>query len=149
MNAIFLDVDGVLNSMRTPAWMGDDWDIPLAKHLYQLKRIVDETGAKIVISSSWREHAACMRKLDLALKVFELPIYSITPHMNLNRALEIKTWLAEHPEIDRFVILDDDRYYFEVEYCNKLVLTSPAKGLTAKEADLAIALLTDDDIWRN
>lgn len=149
MNAIFLDVDGVLNSMRTPAWMGDDWDIPLAAHLYQLKRIVDETGAKIIISSSWRESGVSMRKLELALKVFELPIYSMTPYINFKRAAEIKAWLAEHTEIDRFVILDDDRYYYEVEYCNKLVLTSPARGLTAKEADLAITILTDDDIWCN
>ena len=149
MNAIFLDVDGVLNSMRTPSWMGDDWDIPLAKHLYQLKRIVDETGAKIVISSSWRSHPHAMRKLELALKVFELPIYDQTPDRNLDRPVEIRIWMAEHLEIDRYVIIDDDPWEFYLDQMDKVVHTSPSSGLTAKKADLAINILLDDNIWQN
>ena len=148
-SVIFLDVDGVLNSMSTPGWMGEDWDIPLARPLYNLKRIVDETGAKIIISSSWREHPNAMRKLELALKVFELPISGQTPWMNLDRPGEIAAWLAEHPEVKRYVILDDDPFPWTTEQLNKIVPVNPSQALTAKNAELAIVLLTDDDIWAN
>lgn len=146
-SVIFLDVDGVLNSMSTPAWMGDDWDIPLARPLQNLKHIVDETGAKIVITSSWREHPLAMRKLELALKVFELQIAGETPWMNLDRPGEINAWLAKHPEVKRYVILDDEPFPWTTEQLNKIVPVSPSKALTAKNAELAILLLIDDDIW--
>ena len=58
MKVIFLDVDGVLNSnyshsisTNEKGWM---WDEISDFHLEKLKRIVDETDAKIVLSSSWR-----------------------------------------------------------------------------------------------
>ena len=50
MKVIFLDVDGVLNSAQ------DGYSIRLKtdSHLKLLQYIVKETGAKIVLSSSWR-----------------------------------------------------------------------------------------------
>lgn len=148
-SVIFLDVDGVLNSISTPAWMGDDWDIPLARPLKNLKRIVEETGAKVIISSSWRKHSAAMRKLKLALMVFELQIAGQTPWMELDRPTEIEAWLADHPEVKRYVILDDDPFPWTSEQSNKVVPVNPSKALTAENAELAILLLTDDDLWMN
>ena len=57
---IFLDIDGVLNTGRWHAQMGGN--IPRDKYGYtfdpnavaNLKKILDETGAEIVISSSWK-----------------------------------------------------------------------------------------------
>ena len=49
MNIIFLDVDGVLNSIKELS------ERSFSKiSLNILKRIVDETNAKIVVISSWR-----------------------------------------------------------------------------------------------
>ena len=144
---IFLDVDGVLNSMSTPAWMGEDWDVPLARPLQNLKHIVDATGAKIVITSSWREYPAALRKLEIALMVFELQIAGRTPVLPTNRPDEIQTWLSDHPEVKRYVILDDEPFPWTSEQLNKVVSVNSSKALTAQNAELAILLLTDDDIW--
>lgn len=146
---IFLDVDGVLNSLSTPAWMGEDWDIPLARPLQNLKYIVDKTGAKIIVDSSWRESAVAMRKLELALKVFELQIAGQTPFINFDRPAEIRAWLAEHPEVERYVILEDDQFHWDTDQLNKIVPVNASEALTARNAKLAVLLMTDDDIWAN
>ena len=50
---IFLDIDGVL---ATPEYLKDgEWALnPVKQNI--LKSIIDETDAKIVLSSSWRLH---------------------------------------------------------------------------------------------
>lgn len=148
-SVIFLDVDGVLNSMSTPDWMGDDWDTPLARYIQPLKHIVDETGADIIITSSWREYPAAMRKLEIALMVFELRIAGQTPVLPTGRPDEIQSWLNDHPEVKRYVILDDDPFPWTAEQLNKVVPVHSSKALTAKNAELAILLLTDNNIWAN
>ena len=50
MGVIFLDIDGVLNSKQDRF----SWDIETDIHFIRLKRIVEKTGAQIVLSSSWR-----------------------------------------------------------------------------------------------
>ena len=58
---IFLDVDGVLNNGTWAIEMFDKGirvyhdDLLYEPSLEQLKRIVDTTGAFIVVSSSWRQ----------------------------------------------------------------------------------------------
>lgn len=146
-SVIFLDVDGVLNSMHTPAWMAEDWDIPLARHLQPLKRIVDETGADIIVSSSWREHPVAMRKLELALMVFELRIAGQTPVLPTDRPDEIRAWLHDHPEVKHYVILEDDDWQWDRTQMNKVVWTPT--GLTEPGADIAIRILLNDAWWDN
>ena len=50
MKIIFLDVDGVLNSLND----GNSIRLRTDLHLKLLKKIVDATGIKIIQSSSWR-----------------------------------------------------------------------------------------------
>lgn len=57
MKIIFLDIDGVLNSRaydRKRNW-NEQTDIDETR-LPLIKEIVDATGAKIVLSSTWRQH---------------------------------------------------------------------------------------------
>ena len=61
MKAIFLDIDGVLNSNEHTAFIksfityGDNMIEPFDDEcLHNLKYIVDETDAKIIITSIWR-----------------------------------------------------------------------------------------------
>ena len=57
MKIIFLDIDGVLNSRaydRKRNW-NEQTDIDETR-LPLIKEIVDATNAKIVLSSTWREH---------------------------------------------------------------------------------------------
>lgn len=156
MKVIFLDVDGVLNSSYSHSiatnekgWM---WDEVSDFHLEKLKRIVDETDAKIVLSSSWREYHPILTGepkitddlLKVLVKKFEkvgLSIYDVTPELRLQiRGNEIKQWLDSHSEIDKYVIIDDD-YEFRYEQEPFVVRTTMTNGLTDELTDLAISLL--------
>ena len=71
---IFLDVDGVLNSSRTL-----HEDISLEDDLISnLKELVDKTGAKIILSSSWRLSTEAIATLMDKLDKFGLVISGIT-----------------------------------------------------------------------
>ena len=71
---IFLDVDGVLNSSRTLYE-----DISLEDDLISnLKELVDKTGAKIILSSSWRLSTGAVATLMDRLDKFGLSISGMT-----------------------------------------------------------------------
>lgn len=54
MNVIFLDIDGVLNSSKT---IDRNFDYPELdpRNLVLLKKIVNETWAVLVLTSSWKD----------------------------------------------------------------------------------------------
>ena len=56
MKALFLDFDGVLNTEKYLALYGAEGVVIDPARLELLKEIIDATGAKIVLSTSWREH---------------------------------------------------------------------------------------------
>ena len=71
---IFLDVDGVLNSDRTLSE-----DISLEDDLIlNLKELVNKTGAKIILSSSWRLSTEAIATLMDKLDKFGLAISGMT-----------------------------------------------------------------------
>lgn len=111
MRVLFLDIDGVLNSMRTCTAFGG-WPHRL-QHIQAfdqvairlLQRLCDSSGVQIVLSSAWRGSEPIKAFAD----AFGLPIISETPHLlGQPRGAEIAAWLAEHPEVDQFAIIDDD-----------------------------------------
>ena len=102
MNIIFLDVDGVLNSMAYFEQNKDKGRIEISDyHLQMLAKIYHACDAKIVLSSSWRElddesdiHVYWMYEyLVNELAKYDMEIISKTPVIKMNRPLEIKTWL--------------------------------------------------------
>ena len=127
---IFLDLDGVLNTAR---WhrqadqqsLQDEYGYrfdPAA--VANLKKIVDDTGAEIVISSSWKYMG--LTKLKKMWKERMLPgkLIDVTPnsvgdkfllHADLDsmdllsiRGKEIKEWLMLHGrDVSHYAILDD------------------------------------------
>ena len=106
---IFLDVDGVLNK----AFDVDPMNQIEADKAQFLKQIVDRTGAKIVVSSSWKYHQFMLDILTKELDKFGLEIYDKTPNLNglKDRHIEILEWLKSHfkdPESEcKYVVLDD------------------------------------------
>lgn len=107
MKVIFLDIDGVLNCRQTiERWDGFiGIDPVLVKNFL---RIIDETGAKVVLSSTWRRDQNwrdVMRKNGLTCKFLGRTNISYVP----KRGTQIKEWLDECKKtIDKYVILDDD-----------------------------------------
>lgn len=147
MKVIFLDIDGVLCVRnRTADKYGPLFHGKFVKNLY---RIIYDTGAKIVISSSWRFSGE-----DKMMKMWDdrnLPglIVGITPYLrNECRGSEIAVWLKTNP-VEAYCIIDDDRDMLP-EQMNNLVLTEAnynhpdsigGYGLTKKCADMAIKIL--------
>ena len=144
MKVIFLDIDGVLNSRaydRKRNWDEqtniDETRLPL------VKRIVDETGAKIILSSTWREHWNDDPKLcgddgnyiNKTFAKFGLEIYGKTPDLGITaeRPDEIRAWLNGATEtVESFVIIDDYRYAWS-ELADRFVKTNPNFGLGLEE----------------
>lgn len=62
------------------------------------------TGAQVVLSSTWRKHDDW---LDYG-PALDLPIIDRTPQGMGPRGQEIADWLAGHPEVERYAIIDDD-----------------------------------------
>lgn len=113
---IFLDIDGVLNSytyyekLSTNEMLADSLDRDCVQ---RLSHIVKATGAKLVLSSSWRVgwdkdpgqcDEACT-ELSHILSEYNMEIFDKTPFLG-SRGKEIRRWLLFHP-FTRYVILDD------------------------------------------
>jgi hypothetical protein len=113
---IFLDIDGVLN-VDFPEH--DKYGRLFHPHFENnLRKIVNETGAKIVISSSWRSNGLLtMREMwkdrNLPGEVVGITKYlggdkNLPFYERLERGNEIQEYLNSHPIIVNYVIIDDD-----------------------------------------
>lgn len=158
MKIIFLDVDGVLNSEKDLLNNSGDSEI-FDRPLNLLKKLVDSTNAKIVISSSWRIGCARSGKesfygeqlfsvLEKRLSDVGLKVFDITPIINepfVKRGDEIRKWLNDTKyDIKNFVILDDENDMCEFTSTN-LVQTSMETGLTEEHLVIAENILNTDD----
>ena len=166
MKIVFLDLDGVLNSQASerrsrsiaPRFFNDNPD-PL--HIKWLNLIIRKTGAKVVISSTWRNSAdfvSIWRLLDI--QGFVGTVIGATPITHDIRGEEIRCWITRyenckdwrckkevHGAIESFVILDDDADMGNLS--KHLVLTDSKKGLTRKDALKAIDILGEKTIGDN
>ena len=142
---IFLDVDGVLNNGNWALEMAGRGirvyrdDLLYEPALAQLRRIVDATGAVIVVSSSWRQTPIAFLHLREWLERFGMTVYGKTPFSGGQRGDEITAWFDQNPGKWRYVILDDDGDMGV--HIARLVRTSFDVGLTARDADLCIHML--------
>lgn len=104
MKVIFLDIDGVLNSDRTLyeyTSLEDDL-------ILNLKEIVDCTGAKIILSSSWRTLFSPMAKLMDKFDRYGLHISGMTPNGVEKRFVEDKGYKPTNKYLDTKVIWDEN-----------------------------------------
>lgn len=153
---IFLDFDGVLQiDKHTNPWRGNAklsegyndrdkygllFDFECTKRLQQL---IEETGAEVVISSSWRYAG-----LDVMLDMWKerllpgkmLDIISIDDSLpEISRGAYIQEWLNLHP-CDAYVIIDDVDDMLDAQQ-NNLVLTNYKSGFQKDELAAAILIL--------
>lgn len=131
MKVIFLDVDGVLN-MHTSGGMY----ALNKKRLRLIQKLVQETGAFIVLSSTWRKFTKALKKISRVLSYRGIKILDITPDFGnfpdkerRYRGHEIQYWLDHHPEVEQYVILDDDGDMLDSQLRN-FVQTDGMIGLT-------------------
>lgn len=104
MRVIFLDIDGVLNCDRTPNPRKFPYIVD-KRLLARLKKLLRRTRAKVVLSSSWRLDPVGV----LAAKYWGVPFIDTLPDLpEKTRRDEVLSWLAAHPEVTRYAILDDE-----------------------------------------
>ena len=128
---IFLDCDGVVNSLGDKIIVKDSC-------IKILGKIVKDYTAKVVLVSTWRfgflhDYSRCtpqIQELRSKCKNYGFDIYSRTKNLN-NRSEEILTYIKEH-EIDKFIILDDDKSEY-TKIFNENYWVNGNTGLTIKD----------------
>jgi hypothetical protein len=104
MKVIFLDIDGVLNCDHTTNPRKFPYVVD-KKLLARFKKLLSRTGAKVVLSSSWRLDPVGL----LAAKHWGVPFIDVAPDMpKKTRRDEVLTWLSKHPNVIRYTIIDDE-----------------------------------------
>lgn len=109
---LFLDIDGVLNSTRTEvAFNGSPRGFAPAEvaqmdavALGLVRGLCRAANVSIVLSSSWR----VTHGWDEVGRALDLPIFDRTPSLPDCRGAEIARWLADHPGVEAWAILDDN-----------------------------------------
>ena len=159
MKAIFLDIDGVLNEEKSRSsccgYRGID-----DKKVEILAKIVKETGARLVLTSTWKNHWRPFYKefqgflgnyLDRKMKKQGLRIYSKVASKDrrtgvyYSRGESILHYLSRN-NVEEFVILDD--YQYDYDRCGltdyHVKTDNDNGGLTEALAVQAIAILNGE-----
>lgn len=167
MKLIFLDFDGVITNLESRYCLNNE-------KMELVKRICDETGAKIVISSSWR-----VRDVETTLEsiskssrdndpfILAEYVIDITPrfhfkygdnYVTIHRGEEIqyiidkykyRIYKQESTNIDRldnYVILDDDIDML-LWQADHFIKTDPYEGITEDDVKKAISILNDKSLY--
>jgi hypothetical protein len=104
MKVIFLDIDGVLNCAKTPNPRKFPYVVD-KRLLARLQKLLDRTGAKVVLTSSWRLDPVGL----FAAKHWGVPFIDVCPDKPRSpRRKEILDWLSNHPKATRYAIIDDE-----------------------------------------
>jgi len=146
---VFLDIDGVLVTRRPGCF---------EEHLLRnLKRVCDQSGAQIVLSSDWRRHPQARQEAQRVLGTVGLKFIACTPCMSpylAQRPTEIMTWKrdwrkgrsGEEP-LTHWVAIDDRELVQErhgQHLRGHFVQTHPLRGLTEDASDECIRILNQE-----
>lgn len=166
---LFLDIDGVLNTERQHDLCVNKGIAPVDGFGYafdpeavtNLKRIVEETGADIVISSSWKLWGLDAMQRMWTKRALPGKVIDITPNTESDEMLlsvdldymeipaikgsEIKEWLTtKGHDVTHYAILDDFPDMLP-EQESHFVQTDPSIGITEADANKTIEILTKTD----
>jgi len=121
LKIIFLDIDGVLYTntyftflkvferQKTSDKYGFLFD---AKCVKNLNEIVEKTGAKIVVSSSWRIKGIeflrnCFKDRGINADIIDITPISTIDNLYFCRGEEIEQWIIKNGFPEKIAILDD------------------------------------------
>ena len=149
---IFLDFDGVMDTeyydhilSEAGKPISDEYGLLFDPECVKnLKYIIDNTGADIVVSSTWKDYMSYKEILDM-WKYRGLPgfVTDVTPPTaNHKRGDEIDAWLKECSTECSYVIIDDlDACNFIEHQISRLLIVNPFFGLDEYTAERAIRIL--------
>ena len=168
MKVIFLDIDGVVNTLQISSQPFNtrsgkikraggfyynictprDKQVSNIQAIEWLNKLCIETQASIVISSTWRlakgdYERTCEALYNSGLRP-EIRIIGCTPRIyagwDIPRGVEIQDFLTGHPDITQYVILDDDADMGDL--VDHLVQTNTYIGFTYPDYIKALDILS-------
>ncbi len=166
---IFLDIDGVLNTEyyqgmlqhKGEPWQDEHGALFDPNAVACLKRIIDATGADIVIESSWKYIGLDALKELWSIRKLPGRVIDITPSSindkylfelnpdksefkrNQSKGMEIASWLIENDKKDAKYVIIDDEYVIMDFQLPFFILTNPYEGITNTQTDRAIFILNE------
>lgn len=167
MKVIFLDIDWVLirfwntaQIRNTRARKQDMWKLITsldADLVENLRCVISQTGAVIVVSSSWRRVLWDVLREELTkYDMWKYVIWKTPDSLWHGRGNEILTWLDEHhrscsiwEHVSDWVVIDDDSFDMKaVSRLGKLVKTQTHIWLDAEKTQNAIDILNSKTpVW--
>jgi hypothetical protein len=179
MKIIFLDFDGVINSEKWMVSRRDKYTMDDIHNQYpfyeidpeavsRLNKIIEATGAKVVVSSTWRLGRTVEQLTEiLKFQGFEGEIIGMTDHFGgagksgytIPRGCEIEHWLdqkgfkriswsidrlrkkIEKSEVKNYIILDDDTDML-LSQKEHFVNTSWQSGITDEDVEKSVKILS-------
>lgn len=142
MKIIFLDFDGVINN-----W--NNFDMVDEKNVKILKKIIQESGAKVIATTSNKYSFQRDKSIDICsttffkylikLKEFGIDIDGVTPMVNCDKTLEIAQYIKSHKDIEQYVILDDE--IIADEFIQHQVFLDLYNGLQVEHIEPALNIL--------
>ncbi|CAM4338481.1 hypothetical protein SAMN06265348_11213 [Pedobacter westerhofensis] len=147
---VLLDIDGVMvpaQSWKSPEFLQDGFPVFSSQSIAALQKIIDQTGATLVLTSSHKSSYSIPEWKDIfKLRGINTSMIERLPanNLNLNRREEILNWYhMRNRANDQIAILDDDKSLnaLPAEIKQYLVMPSPMIGLTNELADHAISIL--------
>ena len=154
MKVIFLDIDGVVNCYDTKERAPSKVIGVEQRLITHIKEIVDATGAKLVLSSTWRKDWAFdlldgidWHYLRDEFAKQDLCFMDYTPsRRDSHRGEEIKEWLeSTEYEIKSYVVIDDEMFDIWDLHDDHMVQTSTVTGIKPGDVKMAIDILAKED----
>lgn len=167
MKVIFLDIDGVLNSTDYMNALHINYSSAAKKGIVSypitdngfcrdkygnvfdprctlfLEAIINDTDAKIVISSTWRLSGLQLMQDMWKSRCLAGEIIGITKSLESRvRGEEIKLWLKENQNVSQYVIIDDDCDMLDEQQEN-FVKTSNRYGIDAIAYNKIVKILNN------
>ena len=149
MKIIFLDIDGCLN--------GHEYDDLAQSCLIRkdcvtnFRKLLEQTSAKIVISSAWRymvsrgamtlkgfEYLLRTHGLNVTDRIIGITREDIDQTDKAERGQEISDWLKDHPEVTKYVVIDDNDFGLSK---HPFVQTDGTKGITGEDVAKILTIL--------
>lgn len=145
---IFLDVDGVLNCSSTTELTPEGFTGVEDGKIALLAELVRETGAKVVLTSTWKDQDMWFRERnpgsDLVYLLNKLAGHGVEIEAYTkdgDRGRAVRKWLDVHPG---YVVIFDDQWvgsYADAGVARFLVQTTMKDGLQPKHIRRAKQLL--------
>lgn len=145
---LMLDIDGVM--VQASPWkrvelLNDGFYEFMPRAVDGLRKIISETGASIVLTTSHKstysliEWEAIFKKRGIEADIFKLEDNTDF----LSRKEEIMRWVTKNQDYKDFVIVDDDKSLHDLpkEIKEKVVFTQPYVGLKEENVTNAIEIL--------